>query len=118
VSNYKINKEKVKNNAKGNIFAMKRVLAKANRLLNYLNTDNKNFYTIRTLKMYDYIDKNIHSLSVNNENGNSNTVEINEDETLKFYGYLRDNNLDNKVLNPDFDTVLYIDNEALAIQRS
>lgn len=118
VSNYKINKEKVKNNAKGNIFAMKRVLAKANRLLNYLNTDNKNFYTIRTLKMYDYVDKNIHSLSVNNENRNSNTVEINEDETLKFYGYLRDNNLDNKVLKPDLDTVLYIDNEALAIQRS
>ena len=123
VSNYKINKAKVQNNSKGNIFAMARVLAKVNRLLNYLNTDNKNFYTIRTLKMYHYVDRNIHSLSPpppenNLEPMETNTVEINDEETTKLYNYLTENNLDNKVINPKLETVLFIDKDALNLQQN
>jgi len=102
---------------------MARVLAKVNRLLNYLNTDNKNFYTIRTLKMYHYVDRNIHSLSPSPGENNlepveTNTVEINDEETTKLYNYLTENNLDNKVINPKLETVLFIDKEALNLQQN
>ena len=49
VSNYKINKAKVESHSQGNIFGMVKVLAKLNNLLKTCNTNNKNFYTIRTL---------------------------------------------------------------------
>lgn len=126
VSNYKINKAKVQNNAKGNIFAMKRVLAKANRLLNRLNIDNKNFYTVRTLRTFDYIDKNIHYIDYygihpsedSSQNMNmSRTFDINKDETKKLYDYLQNNNIDNGVIKPNNETTLYIDVDALKEQQ-
>lgn len=126
ISNYKINKAKVQNNSKGNIFAMKRVLAKANKLLNSLNTDNKNFYTVRTLKTFDYIDKNIHYIDYygirpsEDSSQSMNTVrtlDIDKDETKKLYDYLQFNNIDNGVIKPDKETTLYIDVEALNEQK-
>jgi hypothetical protein len=128
VSNYKINKAKVQNNSKGNIFAMRRVLAKINNLINYLNTDQKNFYTVRTLKTFDYIDRNIRFIDYYDinpiEEGDDNrqlkekditscTFDINVEETKKLYDYLSENNLDNKALKLENETTLYIDVDAL-----
>ena len=132
VSNYKINKAKVQNNSKGNIFAMRRVLAKINNLINYLNTDQKNFYTVRTLKTFDYIDRNIRFIDYYDinpiEEGDDNrqlkekditscTFDINVEETKKLYNYLSENNLDNKTLKLENETTLYIDVDALKEQR-
>ena len=132
VSNYKINKAKVQNNSKGNIFAMRRVLAKINNLINYLNTDRKNFYTVRTLKTFDYIDRNIRFIDYYDinpiEEGDDNrqlkekdivscTFDINVDETKMLYDYLTENNLDNKTLKLENETTLYIDVDALKEQR-
>lgn len=133
VSNYKINKWKVQNNASGNIFAMKRVLAKLNNLIKHINRGEHNFYTIRTLKTFDYIDKNIKFIDYYNINSEQDredemtlypdwvtarTCEIDKDKTKKLYDYLQLNNLDNKDLNVDNDTTLYIDVDALKEQRS
>lgn len=127
VSNYKINKAKVQNNSKGNIFAMTRVLAKINNLINYINTDNKNFYTVRTLQTFTYIDKNIHYIDYYNINSDTSTdvsiiqegitFDISKDETNKLYEYLQENSLDNKELKLDTETTLYIDVDALKDQK-
>ena len=58
ISNYKINKAKVENNSRGNLLGMCRFLAKTANLNNKVNIDTKNFYTVRTLKLYDYVQDN------------------------------------------------------------
>lgn len=113
VSNYQINKAKVQNNAKGNLFGMVRFLAKVNKLLQEINTDNKNFYTVRTLKLYDYITNNIKQQeTINTE------IELNNEETKVLYNYLMQNNLKYNEINEDLDTLLYIDIDAINMQKN
>lgn len=112
ISNYKINKAKVKNHAQGNIFAMIKVLAKVNKLLKELNTTTCNFYTIRTLKLYDYVSDNITTLTVDTK-----TMNIDNTQTTQLYNYLQQNNLEYRQLTPKLSSVLYIDTEALQAQR-
>lgn len=112
VSNYKINKAKVENNAQGNLFGMIRFLSKVNKLLNQINTDNKNFYTVRTLKLYDYIIENIKKQETDKPE-----IELNNDETKTLYNYLIENNLTANEINTELDTLLYIDIESIQEQQ-
>lgn len=107
VSNYKINKAKVENNAEGNIFGMVKVLAKINNLLKRQNKNNKNFYTIRTLKLYDYVTQNIKTPDTDTE------INLDNLETKKLYQYLKVNNLNYDSINLSLNTLLYIDQDSI-----
>lgn len=110
VSNYKINKAKVENNAKGNLFGMIKVIAKINKLLKSVNKSNKNFFTIRSLKLYDYVNNNIKRLT-------DITVELNAIDTRNLYLYLKANGITCSSIDLKKNTVLYIDNDTLNDQR-
>lgn len=112
VSNYKINKEKVKNNSQGNLWGMIRFLAKVNNLLQSINLDNKNFYTVRTLRTYNFINTKIkpYDTSVSD-------MELNNEETITLYNFLIENNYDTASINTEFDTLLYFDMDSINEQQ-
>lgn len=112
VSNYKINKAKVEENAQGNIWGMIRFLAKVKKLLQKIDTDNKNFYTVRTLKTYHFITNKIKVLD-----SSVTDMELNQEETMTLYNFLQENNLDTTEINKDLDTILYFDIEQINEQQ-
>ena len=113
VSNYKINKEKVKNNAQGNLFGMVRFIAKINNFLQTVDTTNKNFYTVRTLKTYNFINEKIKPFT------NIETdMELNNDETVILYNFLKENKLGTNDINKDLTTILFFDMESINEQNN
>ena len=112
VSNYKINKAKVQENAQGNIWGMIRFLAKVSNLLQKIDTDNKNFYTVRTLRTYHFITSKIKVLD-----SSVTDMELNQEETITLYNFLQKNNLDTTEINTDLDTILYFDVEQINEQQ-
>ena len=113
ISNYKINKAKVQNNAQGNLFGMIRFIAKTKNLLQKLDKSDKNFYTVRTLKLYDYINNHIKK-----QENETPQLELSQDETKTLYNYLKQNNLNTESINTDLDTLLYIDLESISDQQT
>ena len=111
ISNYKINKEKVKNHAQGNLYGFAKLLANAKGLTKKINVNNKNFYTVRTLKCYNYINENI--ININN----SNQININTEQTELIYIWLKTNNYNHESINTQLETLLYIDTESIIKQR-
>lgn len=113
INNYKINKAKVESQAEGNIFGMIKVLAKINNLLKSTNRSNKNFYTVRSLKLYEYVTQNIKQ-----PNEDSTEIDLDGLETRKFYLYLKAQNLNYNSINQKLETILYIDNDSINDQRN
>ena len=113
ISNYKINKEKVKNHAQGNLYAMARIISNIKGLNNKININNVNFYTIRTLKFYEYIT----TQNIYNQN-NSPTVQISNQQTVEIRQWLIENNEEYETLNEKLPTLLYIDYDAINQQKN
>lgn len=112
IRNYKINKAKVEANASGNLLGMIRVIAAINKLFKKANKSKTNFYTVRSLKLYDYITNSITSIGTN--------VEINIDipDTRKLYLYLKNAKSNYEIIKQDLPTILYIDQDAITEQRN
>ena len=83
IRNYKINKAKVEVNASGNLLGMIRVIAAINKLFKKAHKSKTNFYTVRSLKLYDYITNSITSIGTNVE------INIGIPDTRKLYLYLK-----------------------------
>lgn len=113
ISNYKINKAKEKANSEGNIFSIIKFLAKANNLLQSIKKTEMNFYTVRTLKMYNYLNDIRIGQETNEETSKNNVLYLNIDETIIFYNYLRDNNLPFNDIDIKLPSVLYIDMDSI-----
>ena len=113
VSNYKINKAKVQNNSKGNLFGMIRFIAKVANLAQSINLDTKNFYTVRTLKTYHYINQKIKSTD-----SSVNDLYLNNEETISLYTFLKENNLDTTNINTKLDTMIYFDMDSINEQQT
>ena len=113
VSNYKINKAKVQNNSKGNLFGMIRFIAKVANLVQSINLDTKNFYTVRTLKTYHYINQKIKSTD-----SSVNDLYLNNEETISLYTFLKENNLDTTNINTKLDTMIYFDMDSINEQQT
>lgn len=111
ISNYKINKEKVKNHAQGNLWGLARIIANLNKLDKKCNTNNVNFYTVRTLKMYDFICTGIAVP------GAAADIQIDVPQTMKVYNWLKVNNLNYTSIKNNLPTTLYIDHEAINEQK-
>lgn len=112
IRNYKINKAKVEANASGNLLGMIRVIAAINKLFKKAHKSKTNFYTVRSLKLYDYITNSITSIGTN--------VEINIDipDTRKLYLYLKNAKSNYEIIKQDLPTILYIDQDAITEQRN
>lgn len=112
IRNYKINKAKVESNASGNLLGMVKVLASINKLVKKANKSKTNFYTVRSLKLYDYITNNVTSIGTN--------IEINIDisDTRKLYLYLKNIKSNYEIINQKLPTILYIDQDSIAEQRN
>lgn len=112
IRNYKINKAKVEANASGNLLGMVKVIAAINKLFKKANKAKTNFYTVRSLKLYDYITNSIISIGTN--------IEINIDipDTRKLYLYLKNTKSNYEIIKQDLPTILYIDQDAIAEQRN
>jgi len=92
IRNYKINKAKVEANASGNLLGMVKVLAAINKLFKKANKNKTNFYTVRSLKLYNYITKSIVYI------GSDIEVNIDIPNTRKLYLYLKNANLNYDVI--------------------
>ncbi len=110
IRNYKINKAKVEANASGNLLGMVKVLAAINKLFKKANKNKTNFYTVRSLKLYNYITKSIVYI------GSDIEVNIDIPNTRKLYLYLKNANLNYDVIKQDLPTILYIDQESIKEQ--
>lgn len=112
IRNYKINKAKVEANASGNLLGMIRVIAAINKLFKKAHKSKTNFYTVRSLKLYDYITNSITSIGTN--------VEINIDipDTRKLYLYLKNAKSNYEIIKQGLPTILYIDQDAITEQRN
>lgn len=112
IRNYKINKAKVEANASGNLLGMIRVIAAINKLFKKAHKSKTNFYTVRSLKLYDYITNSITSIGTN--------VEINIDipDTRKLYLYLKNDKSNYEIIKQGLPTILYIDQDAITEQRN
>ena len=112
IRNYKINKAKVEANASGNLLGMIKVIAAINKLFKKAHKSKTNFYTVRSLKLYDYITNSITSIGTN--------VEINIDipDTRKLYLYLKNAKSNYEIIKQDLPTILYIDQDAITEQRN
>lgn len=113
VSNYKINKAKVENNAQGNIFGMIKVLAKLNNLFKKCNTKNKNFFTIRSLQLYHYVTEHIKQTK-----DDSPELQLSLEETRTLQLYLKASSLNYEAINIKFETILYIDYDSINEQKN
>ena len=72
-----------------------------------------NFYTVRTLKMYNYLNDIRIGQETNEETSKNNVLYLNIDETIIFYNYLRDNNLPFNDIDIKLPSVLYIDMDSI-----
>lgn len=111
ISNYKINKEKVKNHATGNLYGLAKLIANAKKLTNKVNINTTNFYTVRTLKFYNYIKNDIH------DPGSNAQIIIDKSQTELVYVWLKSNNCDYNSINVSYPTLLYIDWEQINLQK-
>lgn len=112
IRNYKINKAKVEANASGNLLGMIRVIAAINKLFKKANKSKTNFYTVRSLKLYDYITNSITSIGTNVE------INIGISDTRKLYLYLKNAKSNYEIIKQDLPTILYIDQDAITEQRN
>ena len=112
IRNYKINKAKVEANASGNLLGMIRVIAAINKLFKKTHKSKTNFYTVRSLKLYDYITNSITSIGTNVE------INIGIPDTRKLYLYLKNAKSNYEIIKQGLPTILYIDQEAITEQRN
>ena len=112
IRNYKINKAKVEANASGNLLGMIKVIAAINKLFKKAHKSKTNFYTVRSLKLYDYITNSITSIGTNVE------INIGIPDTRKLYLYLKNAKSNYKIIKQDLPTILYIDQDAITEQRN
>lgn len=112
IRNYKINKAKVEANASGNLLGMIKVIAAINKLFKKAHKSKTNFYTVRSLKLYDYITNSITSIGTNIE------INIGIPDTRKLYLYLKNTKSNYEIIKQDLPTILYIDQDAIAEQRN
>lgn len=112
IRNYKINKAKVEANASGNLLGMIRVIAAINKLFKKAHKSKTNFYTVRSLKLYDYITNSITSIGTNIE------INIGIPDTRKLYLYLKNAKSNYEIIKQDLPTILYIDQDAITEQRN
>lgn len=112
IRNYKINKAKVEANASGNLLGMIKVIAAINKLFKKAHKSKTNFYTVRSLKLYDYITNSITSIGTNVE------INIGIPDTRKLYLYLKNAKSNYEIIKQGLPTILYIDQEAITEQRN
>ncbi len=112
IRNYKINKAKVEANASGNILGMIKVIAAINKLFKKAHKTKTNFYTVRSLKLYDYITNSITSIGTNVE------INIGIPDTRKLYLYLKNAKSNYEIIKQGLPTILYIDQDAITEQRN
>lgn len=112
IRNYKINKAKVEANASGNLLGMIKVIAAINKLFKKAHKSKTNFYTVRSLKLYDYIANSITSIGTNVE------INIGIPDTRKLYLYLKNAKSNYEIIKQDLPTILYIDQDAITEQRN
>ena len=112
IRNYKINKAKVEANASGNLLGMVKVIAAINKLFKKAHKSKTNFYTVRSLKLYDYITNSITSIGTNVE------INIGIPDTRKLYLYLKNAKSNYEIIKQDLPTILYIDQDAITEQRN
>ena len=112
IRNYKINKAKVEANASGNILGMIKVIAAINKLFKKAHKSKTNFYTVRSLKLYDYITNSITSIGTNVE------INIGIPDTRKLYLYLKNAKSNYEIIKQGLPTILYIDQDAITEQRN
>lgn len=112
IRNYKINKAKVEANASGNLLGMIKVIAAINKLFKKAHKSKTNFYTVRSLKLYDYITNSITSIGTNVE------INIGIPDTRKLYLYLKNTKSNYEIIKQNLPTILYIDQDAIAEQRN
>ncbi len=112
IRNYKINKAKVEANASGNLLGMIKVIAAINKLFKKAHKSKTNFYTVRSLKLYDYITNSITSIGTNVE------INIGISDTRKLYLYLKNAKSNYEIIKQGLPTILYIDQEAITEQRN
>lgn len=112
IRNYKINKAKVEANASGNLLGMIKVIAAINKLFKKAHKSKTNFYTVRSLKLYDYITNSITSIGTNIE------INIGIPDTRKLYLYLKNAKSNYEIIKQDLPTILYIDQDAIIEQRN
>lgn len=112
IRNYKINKAKVEANASGNLLGMIKVIAAINKLFKKAHKSKTNFYTVRSLKLYDYITNSITSIGTNIE------INIGIPDTRKLYLYLKNTKSNYDIIKQDLPTILYIDQDAITEQRN
>lgn len=112
IRNYKINKAKVEANASGNLLGMIKVIAAINKLFKKTHKSKTNFYTVRSLKLYDYITNSITSIGTNVE------INIGIPDTRKLYLYLKNAKSNYEIIKQGLPTILYIDQDAITEQRN
>ena len=112
IRNYKINKAKVEANASGNLLGMIKVIAAINKLFKKAHKSKTNFYTVRSLKLYDYITNSITSIGTNVE------INIGIPDTRKLYLYLKNAKSNYEIIKQGLPTILYIDQDAITEQRN
>lgn len=112
IRNYKINKAKVESNSSGNLLGMVKVIAAINKLFKKANKSKTNFYTVRSLKLYDYITNSITSIGTNVE------INIGIPDTRKLYLYLKNTKSNYEIIKQNLPTILYIDQDAITEQRN
>lgn len=112
IRNYKINKAKVEANASGNLLGMIKVIAAINKLFKKAHKSKTNFYTVRSLKLYDYITNSITSIGTNIE------INIGIPDTRKLYLYLKNAKSNYEIIKQGLPTILYIDQDAITEQRN
>ena len=112
IRNYKINKAKVEANASGNLLGMIKVIAAINKLFKKAHKSKTNFYTVRSLKLYDYITNSITNIGTNVE------IDIGIPDTRKLYLYLKNAKSNYEIIKQDLPTILYIDQDAITEQRN
>ena len=112
IRNYKINKAKVEANASGNLLGMIKVIASINKLFKKAHKSKTNFYTVRSLKLYDYITNSITSIGTNVE------INIGIPDTRKLYLYLKNAKSNYEIIKQGLPTILYIDQDAITEQRN
>lgn len=112
IRNYKINKAKVEANASGNLLGMIKVIAAINKLFKKAHKSKTNFYTVRSLKLYDYITNSITSIGTNVE------INIGIPDTRKLYLYLKNAKSNYEIIKQNLPTILYIDQDAITEQRN
>lgn len=112
IKNYKINKAKVEANASGNLLGMIKVIAAINKLFKKAHKSKTNFYTVRSLKLYDYITNSITNIGMNVE------INIGIPDTRKLYLYLKNAKSNYEIIKQNLPTILYIDQDAITEQRN